>query len=396
LGAPARYRALCLDLPKRELERRVRSLNDQVIASSDDLIVAFASAAARSAPARGVPGVVIVRGGVFPGIAVVGALDPAAIARVEELLSHVDEAVMGLHYVSYERAERDVRLLAERLEERFSRGLLDSAEFRAIPRGGLIVLGMLALTMDLRPDQLQGPTDDARPLVLVDDCALSGHRLHHELQERGGTMVSIAVLYAPEELCRSIEARETHVQGCVAAHYLRDLGQEIHGAGYQAWVDRWTERLGEDRYWVGHPESVVFAWNEPDRSFINAATGQREAGWQLFGSGLAGRTTGIGGAMTVQVQPTARGPIRPTASVFFGDLDGSVVIAKSEHDSAIVLDPVASAIWRSLIEHGTVHEAVDGLLAAYDASRSRLEDDVRALVDDLRRRSILVDDGGPL
>lgn len=386
-----RRRALCLGLSRESLERQADALRDEVIGSADDLIRSFASAAVNSAPARGVPGTLIARGGANPGIAVVGDLDAAATARVEELFDQLEEAADSLLYVSYHQAGLDVRVLAERLEQRFTRATLDEAVFRPVPRGGLIVLGMLALTMDLRHDQLTAqPPDDDRLLVLVDDCALSGHRIHQTLQATASQQIALALLYAPLELCRNIESQEPRVQGCVAAHRLRDVGPEMHGQGYGAWIDRWTQRVSRDRYWIGRPESVAFAWKEPDRSFFNAATQEREVSWQMVPGQLATppRPSGDGG-LALQVQPEARGPLRPVADVFFADLQGTVVIARPGHEEAIELNTIAGAFWRSLLEQGSVAAMVDDLHRDYEVDRAHLEADVTQFVDGFLQKGIL-------
>jgi hypothetical protein len=398
-------RALCLALPWVPLQRLVGSLQRQVIGTPDDLLLAFAAVAAASPPAARVPGTLIVRGGTSPGVAVVGDLDDAARQRVAKLFDQFEEAAEGLRFVGYAQAERDAEILAERLELRFTRAELDEAFFAPIPRGGLIVLGMLALTMNLRHDQLRAPAGhDAedppgghdRLMVLVDDCAISGHRIHQTLQATSARRIALALLYAPDELCRNVESAEPRVQGCVAARRLRDQGPELLGSGYERWTEEWTERLGDTRYWIGRPESIAFAWKEPDRSFINGATGEREIGWQLLPSGLSPPREGSApGRLQVQHQPEPIGPLHPAAGVFFAEIDNAVVVAHAGHDTAIELDAMAGAFWRALIEHGTIDGVVDALAEGYDVARSRLETDVTRFVDDLRGQGILAADGAP-
>jgi hypothetical protein len=374
---------LCLTLSKASLQQQVAAFENQGITSSDDLIRAFAEAATSSPPAQGVAATLIVRGGPSPGFAVVGALDAPAIARVEQLFGRLEEASKQLRYVSYQQAERDVQILGERLEQRFSRARLDEAVFRPVPRGGLIVLGMLALTMGLRHDQLLVSEDRSEHLVvLVDDCALSGYRTYQTLRASSARRIALAFLYAPDELCRNIESAEPRVEACIAARRLGDRGPEIFGRNYGAWVERWTERLGRERYWIGRPEAVAFAWKEPDRSFVNVATGQREAGWRIIpGAFPAVRTAAS--RLSIQVQPPARGPLRPAADVFFCELDGKVVLARTGQREAIELSATAGAFWNAVVEYGTVEETVSALVLAYDVERPRLAADVAHFVEDL-------------
>ena len=391
MSSTPQRRALCLVLSEESLRQRVDMLQDQVIGTSDDLIHAYARTAADSAPARDVPGVLIVRGGATPGMAVVGDLDPAAIARVEELFDQVEEATGPAPYVSYGQAVIDVRALAERLEQRFTRSVLDDAIFRPVPRGGLIVLGMLSLAMDLRHEQLDSSQDnDGRLVVLVDDCALSGHRIHQTLRATRARRVALAFLYAPIELCRNIELREDRVEGCVAARRLRDIGPELLGTDYGAWVDRWTTRLGNDRYWIGRPEAVSFAWKDPDRSFTNRVTGEREAAWHVVPGNLAAPPERLGdNSLRIQTQPEAKGPLQPVEEVFFAEIDGTVVIAHINQAAAIELSAVAGAFWSAIIETGSVSEAADRLHHIYDTDRAGLEADLEQFVDELLERGLL-------
>ena len=366
-------------------------MGDQVIGTSDDLIRAYARTACDSAPARDVPGMLIVRGGANPGMAVVGDLDPAAIARVEELFDQVEEATKSARYVSYPQAVVDVQALAERLEQRFTRAALDDALFRPVPRGGLIVLGMLSLAMGLRHEQLDPlQDDDGRLVVLVDDCALSGHRIHQTLRATRAQRVALAFLYAPVELCRNIELREDRVQGCVAARRLRDLGPELLGTGYGAWAEQWADRLGESRYWIGRPEAVSFAWKDPDRSFVNRVTGQREPAWRVVPGHLApppGRWNDS--SLQMQTQPEAKGPLQPTMEVFFAELGGTVVIVHTDQEAAIELSAVAAAFWSAIVEYGSVSEAADRLHGDFATDRARLETDLGQFVDELLERGLL-------
>jgi hypothetical protein len=384
-------RALCLVLSRASLQQRVSTMQDQVIGTSDDLIRAYARTAADSAPARDVPGTLIVRGGASPGMAVVGDLDPAAIARVEELFDQVEEATETAWYVSYPQAVVDVQALAERLEQRFTRTALDDALFRPVPRGGLIVLGMLSLAMGLRHEQLDPlQDDDGRLVVLVDDCALSGHRIHQTLRATRAQRIALAFLYAPIELCRNIELREDRVQGCVAARRLRDIGPELLGTGYGAWAEQWADRLGEARYWIGRPETVSFAWKDPDRSFVNRVTGEREAAWQVVPGHLTPPPErASSSSLRVQTQPEAKGPLQPAKGVFFAEIDGTVVIAHTDHEAAIELSAVAGAFWRSIIEGGSVSEAAARLHDNYDTDHARLETDLEQFVDELLERGLL-------
>jgi len=51
---------------------------------------------------------------------------------------------------------------------------------------------------------------------------------------------------------------------------------------YASWQSRWQERAEERSYFVGRPEPVAFAWNEPDLKMWNEVTHQEENPWRLL------------------------------------------------------------------------------------------------------------------
>jgi hypothetical protein len=386
LGEP-RGRALTLRLPLARLEAKVEQFDDEVIRTPDDLIVAFANEAARSPAGLRVPGVLIARRGEDPGLAVVGDLDEAAVARVEELYDQIQESLdgSGVH-VSYRRAEQDVQVLARRLEVELGGEALGRASFAAVPRGGLIVLGMLSMALGLRHEQIASSVAAAEGdlLVVVDDCGLSGYRLKQAVAAARAREVVVALLYAPDELRARIEAREPRVRTSISAGTLEDLGPRIHGDGYPAWVRRWQALLGDDRYWIGRPAPITFAWKEPDRSFVNRATGEREAGWRLTPSPL--RPPVDGGSpsgLRVAVQPPSRGPLSAAADVFVAESDGAVLLVGDGPSGSLALSPIASQFWRALSSCSSIDEGIRSLAARYDVERHVLERDVWQFLDDL-------------
>jgi hypothetical protein len=107
--------------------------------------------------------------------------------------------------------------LASLLRERAESGAGTPFTYAAIPRGGLFVLGTLAYLLDLPPERIAPSvdrSDSPGPLVLVDDCALSGARIARELDRLLGSdrsadpgrRVIVAHLCSHPELRRAVEA----------------------------------------------------------------------------------------------------------------------------------------------------------------------------------------------
>jgi hypothetical protein len=317
-----------------------------------------------------------------PVLAVLGRLSAAAAARLDALEWQLWQARQRPpRYVSYRTAEQASQVLADRLRDRVGREILQRSTFRAVPRGGHLVLGMLAYTLDLRAEQLTERHEPGSPIVVVDDCALSGARLRTFLRDvPDDSPIIVATLYAAVELREAIEASEPRVQACLAAHDLRDLAPEIYGHGYPAWRERWTARNPDD-YWTGHPEPVCFAWNEPDVNVFNPVTGAAEAGWRLVPpQRCLKNAAGSEATAEVQVCSAAPGTIGPRDSVVWAELDGGLVVASADDGRALWLTDVAAEMWRTLAATGEMEAAADVLVARYTVERPHLVADLEGFV----------------
>lgn len=307
------------------------------------------------------------------------------------------------HHVSYRQAEEAAAALAASLREALPAAELSAATYRAIPRGGLIVLGMLAYHLDLPREQLRdgGETAEAdAPLILVDDCALSGLRLHQELARLpADRRVVVALLYSARELREAVLAAEPRVEACVAAHDLADLSAEIYPdpEAREAWRRRWRERLGDDgRYWLGMPELVSFAWGEPDRPFWNEATGEVEDGWRFEPphrclKSRARLAADLPAAALAAAPP--QGGWHLAEGVVWGEFDGVVWLCEpgDEGDGGEVfsLDGSAALCWKALVAAGGEAAAAAALAAVYEVDLETARRDVATLAGELEAAGLL-------
>jgi hypothetical protein len=327
--------------------------------------------------------VVAVRSEPRPVLGVLGDIPPAAVARMELLSWQLDQVAGGLRYVDYEGAQGACLHLADRLVKRLGADVLADCAFQAIPRGGLIVLGMLAYALELRPEQLAAPPPAGAPVVVVDDCALSGARFRDHLEQLDTAHdVVFAHLYSTPQLRVAIEAAEPRVLACVAADDLRDVAPDIHGDGYPAWRERWAERHPRD-YWIGHPEPVCFAWNEPDVDMWNPVTLRTEPGWRLVPPErcMKNRPGRDASPQVIQVHGSYQGSLRPADAVIFGDVRDGLIVVNAEDTTGVRLTGVAADMWRTLVASGSREAAIDTLANRYEVSPERLAGDFDDVVD---------------
>lgn len=335
--------------------------------------------------------VMVVRESPQPIMGILGSFDAAEKARVVELGRQLQDALARLCYVTYAQAEQDVELLATKLIERFGRETLSNCQFEAIPRGGLFVLGMVAYALDLKHKQLLPPRLPDVPLVIVDDCALSGTRFGNFIDRYPEHQIIFAHLYSHPDLRAAIERQESNIVACISAHDLDDYAPEKLGKYHSEWYQGWTNRLDGKRYWIGQPEHICFPWSEPDRSFWNYATQQVECAWRVVPPQLClkNRWTLDTSPSRLQIQSEGKGPLKPSANVLFGDLDGQIIIGDAKTDRSYQLDSVGSDIWKAIIDYGNLDQAVVSLLNVYEVEEATLRMELESFVAYLLSQELL-------
>lgn len=338
---------------------------------------------------------IVVRQGSDPLLGIIGYFDAADEARLEALQWQLHHLLPRLRYIGYARAEEDCERLAERLVERFGREELRDFRFAAMPRGGFVVLGMLAYVLGLQRSQLDPPHPTDAPLVVVDDCTISGVRFGQFLERIENPSIVFAHLYSPPESREAIEDREAGRVTCLGAHDLHDHARENLGEEYPAWRERWMERMDRRGYWVGQPEHVCFAWNEPDFGFWNPVTGREETGWRFVPPELCLKNRPAPGQepVPVQIQSQGVGSLKPSAHTLFGEFEGGVAIGNLKTGESFMLDGAGADMWRAIVEHGEVERAAAALLGTYEVDASILIADLREFVDDLLSQDLLKKDG---
>ena len=320
---------------------------------------------------------IVVRETPAPLIGVVGRFDDAALTRLAVLTWQFEHVLPRTMVLDYGAVERAVERLAEGLTARFGRYTCASLRYTALPRGGFVVLGLLAYALGLGQARLEAYGDDDTPLVVVDDCIVSGNRLRRFLDAaQPKHPIIAATLFAAPEL-RAAAERDARVRAVVSAHDLRDDAERRHGVGYEAWQEGWRRR-DQGGYWIGHTQHVVFPWNEPDAGFWNAASGRAERMWRLVApERCAKNRPPVGEApVVVQTQPTGTGPWHPAPTVLMARFEDAHVLGAPHWSGCLTLEGTAAAMWDALVVHGSPTKAAEALAPAYDVEPERLRGDL--------------------
>jgi hypothetical protein len=325
-------------------------------------------------------------------LALLGRFTEVEANRVEALPAILEKGLRRFRYVSYGDAERATRLLAGQLMDHLGPETLSRCQFVALPRGGLFVLGMLAYLLDLRADQVGGAgtaeladASEDTPLVLVDDCTLSGLRFAEALERVDSPAVVFAHLFSHPQLREAIQGREPRVVGCFAGQDLLDFGEELLNEDRAKWEERWHERSEGRAYWIGLPEHVCFPWNEPDITIWNAESAVEEAPWRLVPPEFCLKNRPVSpGSVRLQEQRICEGSIRAAESTLFARFEEEVLAADVESGCAYSFPGIAGEIWTALVDGSSPRRVVDALVAEYEVEPGQLEADV----DDLLERAV--------
>jgi hypothetical protein len=327
-----------------------------------------------------------------PGlIGVLGRIDDDDRPLLDALGWHVDRLLDRLRPMPYPAVEAACDQLAHRLRRLLGSEGLERVHLVGIPRGGLVVAGLLAYALGIPSGRVGMPTDREvpdEPLVVVDDCVLSGTRLGQWLDAHQPLSNVIATHLASVPACReAILASRPEVSHCIAAVDLHD-----HAAARDDdWHERWRARSPDD-LWTGDPDHVVFPWNEPDSQIWNPRRSQAERAWRVVPPAwcVKNRAEGRDEVGRIQVNELDHGgALRPADDVLWATIDGGLVVAAASGGTPVRLQGVAAEVWQGLIDHGDLDRMVEDITSAYGVDSAEVRDDLARLTQRFTDRGLL-------
>jgi hypothetical protein len=306
------------------------------------------------------------------------------LLRASWLEKHKTESI---RVVSYGQAESDAEQLSANLIDKFGRAYVRSLSFRAIPRGGLIVLGMVAYCLDL-PASALDVSRSSSPVIIIDDCARSGTRFREFLKTIDQQEVIFAPLYSNSQLLALILKMESRVSGCVLACELRDLAHDHFpdAESLEQWRQFWLERRGTHVYWAGDLEHVVFPWSEPDRVFWNHKGNYAEDGWRFAPPDRCLRNRTL---LRITGPRRDKAQVRLARSIAYNLLDDEILICNLDSQEVISLSGSSAEMWRALVFFGNYKQAIEHLVAIFDVAHSVVASDLEGFADELLARGVL-------
>jgi len=268
--------------------------------------------------------------------------------------------------------------------EDLGRQRIESLQFRAIPRGGLIVLGHLAYALQLRPEQLSPRSDSPGQVCIVDDCSLSGHRFGGALAASPpGTVAVFVHLLSHPQLRRSISRAHPEVT-CFAGEDLVVQGAQPDERGDGG--DLWAGRNVPHAYWRGQTEALAFPWSEPDVAQWDPRTERVEQGWHLASPDHCAKNRYALGPPRGDLEPPRW---QVPEDVAYGVFDGELLLYRNADGTLHQPSREGALIWRLLARYGTARPAVEALVDAYGVDPVVAEADVDRYASTLHGAGLL-------
>ncbi|MCB1036793.1 MAG: PqqD family peptide modification chaperone, partial [Acidobacteria bacterium] len=285
---------------------------------------------------------------------------------------------------------RLVRTLAGKLEETLGRPRLRRCRFAAIPRGGWIVLGMLAEHLDLPSDPRDGKVVPDETLVVVDDCALSGARFGRFLAGCDAPEVVFAHLLSHPGLRDALLHREPRLAACLAAEDLVER-KSRPATEREAWRQRWQRRTPElPRYWLGELRHLAFPWGEPDRTLWDGERGRPVTAWRLISPEFCLKNRPGGpGAPPVEVLPSNGGAVQLTTGVFYSRIDEGTAVVDFASGASLLLSETAGTFLEALLAAEDLDGAHRKLAERYRVEPATLHRDLAAFAEEMSNRGFL-------
>ena len=304
---------------------------------------------------------------------------------IEQIAGFPKHIIDATFHLSYLQVEAQVKQLAAHLLAEFGSDVR-YFRYKAIPRGGLIVLGMLAYILNLERKTFSVRSPNT-PLIIVDDCSLSGIRFHNTVRATKHQKIIFAHLYSNPSLRNSIENQEPRVIKCLAASDLQDMAPNYYKEKYHQWQQRWQQHQSV-RYWLGLPELVIFPWSEPDFRYWNPVIQGVESNWRLTSPDRCLKNWGQLGLPPVKnSMPQFRSAYQVAYTI--SEKENEIILCDLQTEQVYGLKNIAADMWRTIVAYGNIDIAAKFLSAKYDVKDEILKQDLMNFVDELIFQGLL-------
>jgi hypothetical protein len=319
-----------------------------------------------------------------PWIVLIGPRSTDTESVFESLSRALLTAADRLRLYSWPAVEEATVRLAGEIRGLVPEHELARARVVGVPRGGLVVAGLLAYALDIpgaRVAPLQAARDRDELTILVDDCIISGARLREILRKVDGTDLIVASLCSHPEVRQAIEASETEVRACIAADDLKDWGTAELGEDYGEWKRIWMERVPE-RYGAALTDLPAFPWSEPDTRSWDEEAGRVRENWKVVPPSMCLRNRVTKPYLDLQVADDIPGIERLAPDVVPVRRSGATVLIHCARRSGVTLSRTGAELLDLWLESDSVWTSRT-MAERYGVDESRIRRDLEELLASL-------------
>lgn len=334
--------------------------------------------------------------------------DTRELDDLQRRLGSLDHYCKKIINITYSQVETATDLLATKLIDRFGRKELKSFSFFPVPRGGLICLGFLSYCLNLTYKNIvhliEADHKNSKPIVLVDDCSMSGHRLLEFAQRFKGKNTIGAVLYAPKELQDGFKNNSIKSIDCFVGEYLQP-SNDVDMLPIKGEVLASKMSL-KDRVLAGDFRLPCFPWGEADQTIIDAKMQKPISGWALTRPKTSGDNPNVDRSGGHQRQFDFGKCINRTC-----DLQNAIELPRSEklnpdymffecgeslvaHDvvtkTSLELNSTGLDMLSAYLEIGSICDTVTELQTRFHVDREMLREDLTRVLNNFEKHRLLV------
>ena len=291
--------------------------------------------------------------------------------EIQTQLNFLQKSIQQIQYLDIAKCESLAHSLAQKINLSLDPETLQKSRVVSIPRGGLFVSAMLSYILPIKHHQLQPFSDCDSPIILIDDCSISGFRLAQQLCGLKNKQIYFYTLVSPAQLRQAALAVQPRLRVFESAMDLNVYNNDSSG--------RMDAR--SNRYWQGQCDAICFPWGETQRFYPSDSENKQTTLWPVsplqknLKSSLLEQKIPFYAVTEAQDRAISTGQ-----HILYYSKDNLTRIYNAESKQHYSLDGVGSAIWQSLLSHSTVDQTLEHLCSLFSVEKKRLEKDVKDLI----------------
>ena len=295
------------------------------------------------------------------------------LSEINSQLQSLDTSLQQIQYLDSTQCLDLTKSLAKIIKQTVPENILKNSQVVAIPRGGLFIQAMLSYFLPLEHHQLQYTENDVdtSPLIIVDDCAISGLRLAQQLKKFPNREIYFFTIASPRELRDSVNSKESRIL---------DFKSVLDVKSYSTLDLNHASQC----YWRGQCDTIIFPWSETQRSYRFNGQLSNVPLWKVAPNKLClSAREKKQRIRTTEIKENPSSVMSTPDDVLYHTDQGLTRILNVSTMKHYSLDSIGSTIWQSLLKNADLDNVLAELSSIYGVSKTKLNSDVQLLTQKL-------------